>query len=74
MPSADRFVREMTIFVRDHDGSWHRDDERHDNVLIDTSRVPLLLADHGVEATLAPSFGTEQLPAGLVAVIGHRRA
>ncbi|HEY3702063.1 MAG TPA: class I SAM-dependent methyltransferase [Acidimicrobiales bacterium] len=74
LPSPDRYVREMTIFVRDRDGSWHRDDERHDNVLIDTSRVPARLADHGVEARIARSFGTEELPPGLVAVIGRRPA
>src|SRR5437667_185346 len=34
-PAADRFVREMTTFVRNDDGSWRRDDERHDNVLVD---------------------------------------
>ena len=33
----------MTTFVRQEDGSWRRDDERHDNVLIDTSKVPELL-------------------------------
>jgi SAM-dependent methyltransferase len=74
LPSPDRYVREMTIFVRDRDGSWHRDDERHVNVLIDTPRVPALLADHGVEVRIAPSFGTEELPPGLVAVIGRRPA
>ena len=73
-PAANRFVREMTIFVKNDDGSWRRDDERHDNVLIDTSRVPALLADHGVEARIDRSFGTEELPPGLVAVIGRRPA
>jgi SAM-dependent methyltransferase len=71
-PSPARFVREMTIFVRNYDESWRRDDERHENVLIDTSRVPALLAQHGVEATIASSFGGERLPEGLVAVIGHK--
>jgi SAM-dependent methyltransferase len=74
LPRPNLYVREMTIFVRDHDGRWHRDDERHDNILIDASRVPALLGDHGVEATIAASFGTEELPAGLVAVIGRRPA
>jgi SAM-dependent methyltransferase len=74
VPSANRFVREMTTFVRSDDGSWRRDDERHDNVLIDTTRVPALLAPHGVEARIAPSFGTEELPTGLRALIGHRPA
>jgi len=73
-PAANRFVREMTIFVKNDDGSWRRDDERHDNVLIDTALVPRLLARHGVEAQVRPSFGTEQLPTGLRAIIGHRPA
>ena len=63
----------MAVFVRNEDGSWRRDDERHDNVLIDTSRLPGLLADHQVDATVAASFGAESLPAGLRAIIGHRR-
>jgi SAM-dependent methyltransferase len=73
VPSPDRFVRQMAFFVRNDDGSWRRDDERHDNVLVDTARVPTLLAEHGIEASVASSFGGEQLPAGLRTVIGHRR-
>jgi len=73
-PAANRFVREMTIFVKNDDGSWRRDDERHDNVLIDTTLVPGLLAQHGVTAQVRPSFGTEQLPTGLRALVGHRPA
>jgi SAM-dependent methyltransferase len=73
-PSPTRFVRQMATFVRNDDGSWRRDDERHDNVLIDTSRVPALLANHGVEASIGMSFGTETLPAGLRTVTGHRPA
>jgi SAM-dependent methyltransferase len=72
LPSPDRYVRQMASFIRDDDGSWHRDDERHDNILIDTSRVPALLAEHGVEATVRTSFGEETLPAGLRAIVGHR--
>lgn len=72
MPEPDRYVRLMTTFVRQGDGSWRRDDERHDNVLVDTSRVPDLLARCGVEATVADSFGRESLPDGLVAVIGRK--
>ena len=60
------------MFVRNDDGSWRRDDERHDNVLIDTTRVPALLAAHGVEAHVADSFGSEELPTGLRTLIGHR--
>jgi len=73
-PSPDRFVRQMAIFIREDDRSWRRDDERHENALIDTSSVPHLLAKHGVEATLGHSFGTERLPEGLHTVIGHRHA
>ena len=73
MPSPARFVRQMAVFVRNQDGSWRRDDERHDNVLIDTSRLPGLLANHEVDATVASSFGAETLPIGLRAVVGHRR-
>jgi SAM-dependent methyltransferase len=72
IPSPERFVRDMTTFIRNPDGSWRRGDERHVNVLIDTAGVPKLLAEHGVEAIIAPAFGTETLPAGLIAVIGRR--
>lgn len=72
LPEPNRYVRLMTTFVKQEDGTWRRDDERHDNVLIDASRVPLLLARHGVEATLSRSFGDESLPAGLVTVIGRK--
>lgn len=72
VPAPSRFVREMTTFVRNDDGSWRRDDERHDNVLVDTTLVPELLARHGVEARVASSFGSVELPTGLRAVIGTR--
>jgi SAM-dependent methyltransferase len=72
VPSPDRFVREMTTFVRTDDGSWRRDDERHDNVLLDTARIPELLATRGIAARIGTSFGGEELPVGLVTVVGHR--
>ena len=72
VPTPDRFVRDMTTFLRNDDGSWRRDDEHHDNVLIDTARVPALLAEHGVEATVQSSFGDEELPVGLHTIIGHK--
>jgi SAM-dependent methyltransferase len=71
-PSPDLYVREMTIFVRNEDGSWRRDDERHDNVLIDTAEVPALLASEGLEVKVQSSFGTEVLPVGLRALLGTR--
>ncbi len=71
-PTPTRFVREMAVFTRNDDGSWRRDDERHENVLVDVSRVPALLAAHGVEAAVGDSFGEERLPPGLRTVIGRR--
>src|SRR5262245_35366843 len=72
LPSPERFVRQMAIFTRHLDGSWRRDDERHDNVLIDTSRVPSLLAGHGVRARVEESFGSGPLPVGLHAILGEK--
>jgi len=72
VPTPARFVREMTTFVRQDDGSWRRDDERHDNVLIDTTRVPDLLAGSGLDVMVRTSFGTETLPVGLRVVVGRR--
>jgi SAM-dependent methyltransferase len=72
MPSADRFVREITTFVRNEDGSWRRDDERHENVLVDTSEVPRLLAQHGVRVEVHRELGGYRLPEGLVAITGVR--
>ena len=37
MPAPDVFVRDITTFLRNDDGSWRRDDERHENVLLDTT-------------------------------------
>jgi SAM-dependent methyltransferase len=73
-PSPERFVREMTTFVRNEDGSWRRDEERHDNILVDTAHLPGLLASVGVEAEVRGSFGDEHLPVGLRALIGIRSA
>jgi SAM-dependent methyltransferase len=73
LPRPDQFVRAMTTFVRAADGTWRRDDERHDNVLIDTSLVPGWLAPHGIATEVRSAFGTEELPAGLVVIVGHRR-
>jgi hypothetical protein len=62
----------MATFVRNDDGTWRRDDEHHDNVLVDTSAIPAPLAEHGAEATVASSFGTEHLPTGLRAITGRK--
>jgi hypothetical protein len=72
IPSPDRFVRDIATFLRNDDGSWRRDDERHENVMLDTSVLPELLAGSGVDVTLRTSFGTETLPAGLRVLVGRR--
>jgi SAM-dependent methyltransferase len=74
LPALNRFVRQIATFVRNDDGSWRRDDETHHNILIDTERLPGLLAAFGVQATMAAAFGTEQLPTGLRALIAQRAA
>lgn len=73
VPEKNRFMRKMTTFVLADDGCWRRDEERHDNVLIDTARVPPLLAEHGLDVTVGTAFGDEKLPEGLVTIVGHRR-
>jgi SAM-dependent methyltransferase len=72
MPAPDRFVRDMTTFLPSADGSWRRDSERHENVLVDTTRIPALLSAHGVAARIASSFGGQSFPDGLRAITGHR--
>jgi SAM-dependent methyltransferase len=71
-PSPDRFVRDMTTFVPDGAGSWRRDSEHHENILIDTTLIPGLLSAHGVDVRVEPAFGHETLLPGLRAVKGHR--
>jgi len=66
--------RGITVFLPNKDGSWRRDSERHENVLVDASGIPALLAQHGINANLSSSFGDETLPVGLLAVTGLRRA
>lgn len=71
-PAPDRVVRDITTFVPDGAGAWRRGRERHENVLVDTSRIPTLLARHGVRASVGTSFGDAELPAGLRSVIGRK--
>ena len=72
VPSPDRFVREMTIFSRNDDGTWRRDFERHDNVLLDVATIPPLLAEHGVDAEIRDAFGSETMPPGLKVIVGRK--
>jgi SAM-dependent methyltransferase len=72
LPRPNLFVREIAAFLQGEDGAWRRDDERHENVLVDTALVPALLAKHEVQARLSESFGEEKLPDGLVAIVGRK--
>jgi SAM-dependent methyltransferase len=72
VPAPERFVRTITTFVRTGDGGWRRDDEHHDNVLVDTERLPTLFAGHSLDVEVRSSFGTERLPAGLRVLVGRR--
>jgi SAM-dependent methyltransferase len=74
LPSPDRFVRDMTTFVLEDDGTWRRDQEHHENVLVDSARVVELLNDHGVRAERRSSFGDESLPEGLHVIVGEKPA
>ncbi len=71
-PTPDRYVRDITTFVENDDGSWRRDHERHENVLLDVATVPPLLAGEGVTAEARRSFGTHELIVGLYAIVGTR--
>jgi SAM-dependent methyltransferase len=71
-PAPDRFVRDITTFMPNPDGSWRRDSEHHENVLTDTALVPALLRRHGVDAEVGLSFGSETLPPGLRAITGRK--
>jgi SAM-dependent methyltransferase len=72
VPAPDRFVRRITTFLRNGDGSWRRDDERHDNVLVETAAIPALLAAEGVDVAVGSAFGAETLPPGLRVIVGRR--
>ena len=72
LPSPDRYVRDITTFTRNDDGTWRRADERHDNILIDTATIPALLASEGLQVEVRSSFGSEDLSAGLRTIIGYR--
>jgi hypothetical protein len=69
--SPNRFVRDITVFRRENDGSWRRDDEHHENALVDTARLPELFAGSGIDVTVTTSFGDQQLPSGMRVLIGR---
>ena len=71
--APDKITRDITTFVPDGHGAWRRGRERRENVLVDTSLIPALLASHGVEATVGTSFGVAEVPPGLRVVTGVKR-
>jgi SAM-dependent methyltransferase len=73
-PAPARFVRTMTIFTRDPGGAWHRDDEVHTNVLVDTARAAALLGESGLDVRLGDAFGEARMPGGLRTIVGSRPA
>ena len=72
VPTPDLFRRDMTMFVRTDAHRWRREDEVHDNVLVDTATIPAVLASCGVRAAVHAAFGNETLPTGLVVIAGDR--
>jgi SAM-dependent methyltransferase len=67
------FARVMTTFIKEEDGRYRREHERHDNVLIDVRGVvPALLADEGLDVEVGSSFGDETNMEGLMVVVATR--
>ena len=74
-----QYYQRDLAFIHDRGYGLHADrcapgilEKRHENVLVDTSRIPALLAGHGVRATVGTSFGDAELPAGLRLVTGSK--
>jgi SAM-dependent methyltransferase len=69
----DHYARVMTLFLREDDGRYRREVERHDNVLVDVHAVvPPLLEAEGLDVEIRRSFGTETNMEGLLVVVAHR--
>jgi hypothetical protein len=62
-----------TTFVREGDGRYRRELERHDNVLIDVHGVvPPLLEAEGLDVEVRRSFGAEANMEGLLVIVARR--
>ncbi len=72
VPDRSTFVRRHISFVRTEESAWRRDEEVHRNVLLDTSAFPELLAGFGLDVRIGTAFGDEELPAGLMTLIGRK--
>ena len=66
VPAPDQLRARHDDVRAQPDGSWRRDDEHHDNVMVDTARVPALLAAEGVDGRGASLVRRrEELPVGV---------
>jgi SAM-dependent methyltransferase len=71
--APDHFARLMTMFLREPDGRYRREFERHDNVLVDVDAlVRPLLEGEGMDVDIARSFGDEANMEGLRVVKARR--
>jgi len=71
--SPTHFARVQTVFMREDDGRYRREHERHDNVLIDVPGVvPALLEAEGLDVSVGLSFGAETNMEGLMVVVASR--
>ena len=71
--SHTHFARVQTVFMREDDGRYRREHERHDNVLIDVPGVvPALLEAEGLDVSVGLSFGAETNMEGLMVVVASR--
>ncbi|MGH8946062.1 MAG: class I SAM-dependent methyltransferase [Acidimicrobiia bacterium] len=69
----DRLVREITGFVLDNDTGWQRDDEVHENVLVDTAALAGDFDPDLYDNWVRRSFGRERLPQGMRVLLVRSR-
>lgn len=69
----DRFVREITGFITDDDRAWQREDEVHENVLVDVAPLADDLDPEHYETWVRRSFGRERLPEGMRVLLVRSR-
>ena len=72
MPTPDHFVRQMSTFVKDPDGRYRRDEERHDTVLVEPEAIAQVLRAERLTAQVRPSFGDEELTPGLHVIVARK--
>jgi SAM-dependent methyltransferase len=72
LEAPDRLVREITGFVLDDNG-WHRDDEVHENVLVDTAALAGDFDPDLYDNWVRRSFGKERLPQGMRVLLVRSR-